>query len=391
MRVRGASLVLLALCRASVFLLVVALVVIGAPVRGAGLRACTWHQVHVPQARSGLRDADLLSDGRILAVGESPLEGPGNALSMLWDGDTWRRVPMPVEGEVAGVAALTKGRAIAVGPGWNFGHAMSLTFDGEVWHRRATPTLGSGTVLQAVTPVSGTDRAWAVGAWDPGPHRGSQPLVMRWDRGGWTIALRKLPRARVLLRDVVTIDGVTWAVGSARWGSAHERTLALRHVPGHGWHIVPTPHPARFQALSAIGGTARDNLFAVGTRSIGPDDYRGYMLHWNGRRWRPVDPTRLPALRRTATLVDVAAGPDGDLWVLGRRHRAVPPDESPEYRYHLPLVLHRTGPGRWMTELLPEVPRAHPEALVAESRERIWAIGAEQFEDGAHPMVFRRC
>ena len=266
---------------------------------------------------------------------------------------------------------------------------FSLSWDGVAWTELPMPVMTGSGSLMSVTHVPGTSRAWAVGWRDgPGALFNPQPLIMRWQEGSWRVTMSTLPLRDEALLDVTSAGAETWAVGATRYGSPDERTLVLRHRPGEGWQVVPSPQPGRFQELVAVSARSRTDVIAVGRRSAGGLRAWGMLIRWDGERWRALDACRVPALARGGPLRDVARGPGGTVWVVGERLRAIGPD--PDDAWHPPLVLRRRG-GTWISTPVPRVARARLEAAVVVGQGDVWALGAVQAEDGSTPLAYHRC
>lgn len=357
-------------------------------------RTCEWGVVPTPAGAGSARGADLGPEGRILAVGDRLTDRGVVGRSMRWNGSSWTRVPVPPAGGadvyLKDLAFLGGEEAIAVGTRIAETELpYSLSWDGVAWAELPMPVMTGSGSLTSVTHVPGTSRAWAVG-WRDGPSApfNPQPLIMRWQEGSWRVSMSTLPLRDEALLGVTSSGADTWAVGATRYGSPHERTLILRHRPGEGWQVVPSPQPGRFQELGAVSARSRTDVIAVGRRSEGGPRTRGMMIRWDGERWRMLDADRVPALTRVGPLRDVARAPGGTVWVVGERLRAIGPD--PDYAWNLPLVLRRRG-GTWISTPVPRVVRALLEAAVVVGSGDVWALGAVQAEDGSTPLAYHRC
>lgn len=376
------------------FVLAVLIGSIPAPTDVSRARTCEWGVVPTPVGAGSARGADLGPQGRIFAVGDRLTDRGVVGGSMRWDRSAWTRVSVPpaagADVYLADVAFVGGEEAIAVGTRVAETELpYSLSWDGVTWTELPMPVMTGSGSLTSVTHVPGTTRAWAVG-WRDGRSTAfnPQPLIMRWQEGSWRATMLTLPLRDEALLGVTSAGEETWAVGATRYGSPYERTLVLRHRPGEGWQVVPSPQPGRFQELVAVSASLRTDVIAVGYRSADGSRTRGMLIRWNGERWRSLDADRVPALAWAGPLRDVARGPGGSVWVVGERARAIGPD--PDYAWHPPLILRRRG-GTWISTPVPRVVRALLESAVVVGSGDVWALGAVQAEDGSSPLAYHRC
>jgi hypothetical protein len=125
------------------------------------------------------------------------------------------------------------------------------------------------------------------------------------------------------LSDVSVISGTdAWAVGSFSDGIDPDegevvKTLAL-HWDGGDWSRVWTPSPsARQNYLEAVVSLAPDDVWAVGSATIGPEgNPRTLVLHRDGTGWSRVWSPK-PRGSAGATLTGVSAASPTDIWAVG--------------------------------------------------------------------------
>jgi hypothetical protein len=149
-----------------------------------------WESVSSPMqgADNGVYGLATGPSGTVLAVGNnvSPKTGNTTPLSMVWNGKSWRKVPVP--GSVSGlgnVGSVPGGTAWAVGNASN-GTAM-LRWTGKAWIQIASPQVASQDFLYAVA-ASSTRNAWAVGtsATSDSDNAVTQTLILHWNGRTWS-------------------------------------------------------------------------------------------------------------------------------------------------------------------------------------------------------------
>jgi hypothetical protein len=113
-------------------------------------------------------------------------------------------------------------------------------------------------------------------------------------------------------------DGTRMAIGGGGTiGSPVQRTLSMV-ARGEHWREVPIPAVSRHDVLFALSVRSRQDAWAVGHVFAG--SYRALTVHWNGRRWSPV---QTPLTSAEALLTDVGTfGPTGAIavgYLVGNR------------------------------------------------------------------------
>ncbi len=107
-----------------------------------------------------------------------------SATSMLWNGKTWRKVPvgpLPQSSLLDGVAFVPGGTAWAVG--FSFISALIMRWTGHGWTQLPTPDDGLLSDLSSVAATS-AGNAWAVGFVTP--HSQAQTLILHWNGRTWS-------------------------------------------------------------------------------------------------------------------------------------------------------------------------------------------------------------
>ena len=173
--------------------------------------------------------------------------------------------------------------------------------------------------LASVSFVPGTSQAWAVGR-----YNSSQPLIMRFDGGRWSmVPSPKLAGQGQLLDVFARSASDAWAVGySVDEQDQTGRALAM-HWDGNTWSIVPTPN------LPFMAGQDRAMLWDV--HAVGPDDVwavgsvfvedaapstRALAMHWDGTAWTIVPTADLGDAPGQLFAVTRVPGFD-TLWAVG--------------------------------------------------------------------------
>jgi hypothetical protein len=340
-----------------------------------------WRRVPMPDVDGFIAGAHVRSSSSGWAVGyRLTPDSDIRAFSLRWDGWSWSTVSVPrTSGSeyLNGVLEEPGGTAWAVGE--TAGTTLVLRWNGSSWGRVPSPHPGTMSSLASIArdPVGGS--ILAVGWWvDQG--REFHPLILRWTGTGWTTQLRRVGLFAARLIDITSTRGATWAIGDFG-GHRHRTPLILRRT-SRGWIRTPVPDAPGSRWMSAIAAAGSDDALAVGQRWG-----HAIVLHWNGRRWRPVPATRVPGLVRSEGLHDVAMLPSGEAWIVGSRSRATG-SSDPDYAYHPQVILHRHG-GTWAWERPPDVPYTLLSQVSVVSSSDIWTLGGAALEDGGWPLAFR--
>lgn len=131
-----------------------------------------------------------------------------------------------------------------------------------------------------------------------------------------------------------------------------------------GWYVAPQPDPPYADRLVAAGGSAWDDLWAVGVRFPGPGgtDREALLEHWDGEQWEVVPDA---GLGPGAGLHAIAAVASDDVWAVGSRRDR-------------PLMEHWNG-RRWEVVLVPAFDPRNAgdtlDAITVASSENIWGLG----------------
>src|SRR5579863_9511784 len=259
----------------------------------------SWKVVSSPNVGVGANE--LLSvaaaDSRtIWATGYYTTHPGGSALplSMRWNGQRWKTVPVPLPGRAAAGVLLGIAHIASSNQFWSVGYwrGTGTTFstlierwDGASWHVIPSPNGIMDSSLTSVTALSAHD-AWAVGG-SLDKHFAFHTLTEHWNGTRWQVV--PSPGAGDLYGITAFTDGTAWAVGDSYNGNL-SATALIERWDGTKWWIVVNANPpgATASDLYGIFGSTANTLWAVG-------DYQDVNSHvftlaeqWNVNAWRVV-------------------------------------------------------------------------------------------------------
>jgi len=229
-----------------------------------------------------------------------------------WDGSSWTVVPGPDLGSGPRGSQLTSVRAVSASDVWAVGadsHGQTLIehWDGTAWTRVPSPSPGAGNFLAGVSAISASD-AWAVGGYVTGSQ--SPTLILHWDGTTWTQVPSPSPGG--FLNELNGVHATSasdaWVVGISENNSGGPQTL-IEHWDGTAWTQVPGPSPEG-SFLAGVTATSARTAFAVGSAGF----RQPLVLQWNGSSWSQA---ASPPEGAGNALEAVAAGPAGNVWVVG--------------------------------------------------------------------------
>ncbi len=125
----------------------------------------------------------------------------------------------------------------------------------------------------------GPNDVWAVGEyWD---RNGAQlATILHWDGASWTV----VPNSCSPLFGITVINASDiWAVG-----------YASCHYDGTTWTSIPIPASGGANTLNDVSAVASNDVWAVGDTTVcdGFGCYSSaYAIHWNGTQWINLSPT----------------------------------------------------------------------------------------------------
>jgi hypothetical protein len=132
--------------------------------------------------------------------------------------------------------------------------------------------------------------------------------------------VQHVPPAAVDMSDLDARSATdVWGVGRRSSDTGRAVAPLILHRDGSGWTRVPSPRISQYVSLVAVDAYAADDVWAVG----GWDDPQRrecpcqLFEHWNGVRWRVVDPPD----HHLGSVHDVAVVSPDDVWAVGNRFR----------------------------------------------------------------------
>ena len=233
----------------------------------------------------------------------------GENLSALWVSDGWP-ASMSISGNPSEVWAVSdEGHIFGLGPFAEFFklfdaqtplHAVWGSSTGEVWvvgdggamlrWRSPNPTTQWEAVPSGVTTRlsalggTGADDVWAAG---------DDAVLLHWSGTAWAVVAPSNVPAGVGFSSL-------WVAGADDvWLSSTEAGILYRYASG-AWTTVDL---ALALALRALAGTSPSDGWVVGDK--------GFIAHWDGVRWAPVQGSS------TANLHGVWAGAPSAAWAVG--------------------------------------------------------------------------
>jgi hypothetical protein len=183
---------------------------------------------------------------------------------------------------MAGVASATgarAARAIVASPPSVVGACSAGTW--VQTPANVTSAMVNGS-LYADTIVSSTD-AWAVGAYDSGPTRGS--LWEHWTGGAsWTVV--SSGGVGVGLNAVTNFGPESvWAAGEIQKGSTSSYTAVISMWNGATIARATLPKKGKISSLEAISGSSASDIWASGEWTDSKGDQHILLYHYNGTKW----------------------------------------------------------------------------------------------------------
>jgi hypothetical protein len=182
----------------------------------------SWRRVRSPNP-SGSRGNDALwavtarSARNVWAVGDYNDGGRSHTLVLHWNGSHWKRVASPSPGSrhgntLSGVVAIGGKDVWAVGSYHatkTVQNPLAEHWDGNSWRRVPVPSPAGSTfnLLESVTAVSHSD-VWAVGTDGPG-----KTLAEHWDGTSWQVVPTVDPSFDAFLGIAAVSATDIWAVG----------------------------------------------------------------------------------------------------------------------------------------------------------------------------------
>ncbi|MEU6128889.1 hypothetical protein ABZ805_06920 [Saccharopolyspora sp. NPDC047091] len=272
-------------------------------------------------------------DGTTWAFGGSNGAIPAqNSLAYLRDQQGWREVPVPQVGRIEDAAVVAADDVWAVGVHPKYGFGASVHWDGHTWTEVPYAPVADRIGTRSVAAFGPRD-VWIAGhAFDDSAGTG-RGVVQRWDGAAWQDVPVPQRDGNWAFSDIGgTAPDDLWAVGN---GSGFRGQGLAMHWDGTAWTEVPVPEVPLDEyesvALTQVQALAADDVWATGDindASGGALVAESLLLHWDGTAW-----SRVESPQDTGGRGDLVRT-GGELWSLGER------------------LLHWDG-ARWTEELGP--------------------------------------
>ncbi|HEX8347927.1 MAG TPA: hypothetical protein VF657_24810 [Actinoplanes sp.] len=264
------------------------------------------------------------------------------------------------------------------------------------WTVAETPNPGAVTnFLSSVDAVAPND-AWATGSsrdTELGPDQ--RPFLVRWNGTAWAAAGTPAVPAPASLS---AVDGTSrtnvWAVGRRGVPESGRAVPLTQRWNGTAWSVVPSPVPdiADVAELADVKALSGNRAWAVGSyhRSDSPIGERTLIQHWNGARWTVVQSPDPDPDRNRLSKVDGAT--DNDVWAIGTQGTI---DDNATARG---LVMHWNGT-TWSTVTVPDstpdvdkrVQGATLRDILVVAPDDVWIVGSaiDKYTFRTVPVVLR--
>jgi fibronectin type III domain protein/IPT/TIG domain-containing protein len=335
----------------------------------------TWRTAPTPDPAGSYRELNALgaaSGTDIWAVGDyANAAGTYRTLAEHWNGYSWTIVPTPNVG--AGNNLLLSVAAIASNDAWAVGVyrqsntdiAQTLTehWNGSSWSVVASPNVANmDNALFGVRAISSTNVV-AVGR-ALTSNTNAQSLVEQWNGTGWSIV--PTPNGSSF-SELIAVDALSatniWAVGDQTSDASFYTTL-VEHWDGVSWTVVPSPNFSGFGGfLESIGGTAANDLWAVGGFTITGGQQQTAIAHYDGTSWSAIaSPTGT-----SSELFAIGVVSSTNAWAVGSNFYG---------SYDMTLVEHWDGTGWSIVQTTqPGVVTNDLFDIAAVSASEMWTVG----------------
>ncbi|TVL93767.1 hypothetical protein CD790_01570 [Streptomyces sp. SAJ15] len=145
-------------------------------------------------------------------------------------------------------------------------------------------------------------------------------VTQLWNGKAWKSAVALVPRGTInggILSVGTRAPGDAWGVGWAQVGPRQDGMIW--HWDGTRWKAQKLPDIGEGDkggwGLDGVAVLADDDVWAVGSTGF-PEPEKPVLLHYDGKSWSKVAVPGVGAAR--AGLKTVAAGPDGQVWAVGK-------------------------------------------------------------------------
>ena len=219
-------------------------------------KTATWHDM-VKLLWASLGDVWGTSADNLYVVGYS-ICGEEHGVVYHYDGKTWSKTIIPVEGRLRGIWGTSANNVFAVGyTSKEPVHSIIVHYDGNGWAQMSSP---SYDILRAVWGSSAKD-VFAVGSFG---------TILHYDGIGW---------------HEEDVPGRVYAHLLDVWGTSHSDVFAvgdkgtILHYDGIDWKEMDIPQDVTKPSLGGVWGSSSSDVYAVGG---------GNILHYDGVSWREV-------------------------------------------------------------------------------------------------------
>lgn len=276
---------------------------------------------------------------------------------------SWRVVPDPHFGTLAGIDAVSSNDMWAVGYYYDQPQGRNLPlaehWNGSAWTALTLPSDKPGyNVLNAVSAVSSND-VWAVGSSTPRYYSYLFfPMIQHWDGTSWKV----IPSPNVGQGELKGVAAVAaddvWAVGTQGYP---QQGVLVEHWNGTAWAEVDAGHSDDAGSLNGISARTAEDIWAVGSY-LGGWKTLTLAEHWDGTAWATV---ATPSPMEYNDLLGVSVDPTGSgVWAVG--------SQNPGVGYHA-LTERFDGTSWSVSEIDSSIP--HLYGVVSLSPTSAWAVG----------------
>lgn len=249
-------------------------------------------------AQNALEGVWCASASDCIAVGAtSAIAGRGHPLAEIWNGKSWRTVPvrLPAGSTFGGLVRLScRSASFCVAAGeygtGGTGHLLAEFWNGKTWSPTEPPApagVGDDTELVGVSCQSSRDCV-AVGGDDTGAT--TFAVIETWNGAKWARVKPPLPRGTSYsYLEKVSCPSATYCVAVGQAGDPAK--VLVESWNGAAWHVVSAPSPSGgFAELVAVSCSSVASCVAVGgvlnPGSPGtPSSTKALTETWNGKKW----------------------------------------------------------------------------------------------------------
>ena len=217
-----------------------------------------WTRLPSPNSGDSESSNDLFAVAAVSArdawaVGQFVDISTFRALTLHWDGRSWRSVTNPCGSGLTGVTALASNNV------WAVGGRTICHWNGQRWSAQAAPTIpGRSIDLKDVDGVPGA--LWAVGLEHSSCGEGvcSGGVILRRSNNSW---IREASGYQLSGVTALAANNA-WAVGTWAYGPL------LLHRGATSWEPVPSPDVGGIGSLAGVSAAGPKSLWAAGKRLV---------------------------------------------------------------------------------------------------------------------------